>query len=228
MASESSRRTSKKKIISALNAHTVRLRGAFPCRTRSAREHSGRLSQRGIDPAYGEARSPSRSRSRSASQQTASSPQIACDGAGLLARTDNQGGCHDGKQRSIERNIAGPRAYELYTQRGGEPGKDVEDWVRAEHDFRDLMDEVYDCGDYLLIKKRGEEDTVPLSNIINVNFSTFRRGERPRITLTLALPGKFGTEISFAPPPNISFPRRNQTAEDLLARAEKARSAHAG
>lgn len=94
--------------------------------------------------------------------------------------------------------------------------------------FRDLMDEVYDCGDYLLIKKRGEEDTVPLSNIINVNFSTFRRGERPRITLTLASPGKFGTEISFAPPPNISFPRRNQTAEDLLARAEKARSAHAG
>ena len=24
------------------------------------------------------------------------------------------------------------RAYELYTQRGSEPGKDVEDWVRAE------------------------------------------------------------------------------------------------
>jgi hypothetical protein len=24
------------------------------------------------------------------------------------------------------------RAYELYVQRGGEPGKDVEDWVRAE------------------------------------------------------------------------------------------------
>ena len=94
--------------------------------------------------------------------------------------------------------------------------------------FRDLMDEVYDCGDYLLVKKRGEEDTVPLSNIINVNFSTFRRGERPRITLTLSSPGKFGTEISFAPPPNISFPRRNQTAEDLLARAAKARSAHAG
>ncbi len=27
------------------------------------------------------------------------------------------------------------RAYELYVQRGGEPGKDVEDWVRAEREL---------------------------------------------------------------------------------------------
>jgi hypothetical protein len=31
------------------------------------------------------------------------------------------------------------RAYELFVQRGGEPGKDVEDWVRAE---RELSGEV--------------------------------------------------------------------------------------
>jgi hypothetical protein len=31
------------------------------------------------------------------------------------------------------------RAYELYTQRGCEPGKDVEDWVRAE---KELVSEV--------------------------------------------------------------------------------------
>jgi len=31
------------------------------------------------------------------------------------------------------------RAYELYVQRGGEPGKDVEDWVSAE---RELSGEV--------------------------------------------------------------------------------------
>ncbi len=29
------------------------------------------------------------------------------------------------------------RAYELYLQRGGEHGKDVEDWVRAEKEMRD-------------------------------------------------------------------------------------------
>ena len=29
------------------------------------------------------------------------------------------------------------RAYELYLQRGGEHGKDVEDWVRAEKELRE-------------------------------------------------------------------------------------------
>jgi Protein of unknown function (DUF2934) len=28
------------------------------------------------------------------------------------------------------------RAYELYEQRGGEPGHDMDDWLRAEHDVR--------------------------------------------------------------------------------------------
>jgi hypothetical protein len=91
---------------------------------------------------------------------------------------------------------------------------------------RNLVDEVDDCGDYLLVKRRGEEDTVLLSTITNVSFSTDRRGAQARITLRLASPGKFGTEVSFAPPPHIymGFPRRNEIAEDLLARADKARS----
>ncbi len=29
------------------------------------------------------------------------------------------------------------RAYELYLQRSGEPGKDVEDWIRAERELSD-------------------------------------------------------------------------------------------
>ena len=28
------------------------------------------------------------------------------------------------------------RAYELYERRGGEPGHDMDDWLRAEHDVR--------------------------------------------------------------------------------------------
>ncbi len=31
----------------------------------------------------------------------------------------------------------GRRAHELYLQRGGEHGKDVEDWVRAERELSD-------------------------------------------------------------------------------------------
>jgi len=31
------------------------------------------------------------------------------------------------------------RAHELYVQRGGEAGKDVEDWVRAEKELNDKV-----------------------------------------------------------------------------------------
>jgi len=90
---------------------------------------------------------------------------------------------------------------------------------------QNCVDDVFDCGDHLLVKKAGEEDTVPFSNIINVNFSKNPQNISAQITLRLASPGKFGTEISFAPPPKIylSFPPRNEIAEDLLVRAEKAR-----
>jgi len=90
---------------------------------------------------------------------------------------------------------------------------------------RNLVDEVYDCGDSLLLRKGGEEDTVLLSNIANVNFST-----RPsRITLTLSAPGKFGSEVAFVPPPQIYFGAvpQNKIADDLIARTLKARTASA-
>jgi hypothetical protein len=90
---------------------------------------------------------------------------------------------------------------------------------------RDCADAVFDCGDHLLVQKSGEEDTVPLSNIINVNFSKNPHNISATITLTLASPGKFGAEISFAPPPKIymRFPPRNEIADQLVVRAEKAR-----
>jgi uncharacterized membrane protein YobD (UPF0266 family) len=89
----------------------------------------------------------------------------------------------------------------------------------------DCVDDVFDCGDHLLVKKSGEEDTIPFSNIINVNFSKNPQNISAQITLRLASPGKFGIEISFAPPPKIylGFPPSNEIAEDLLVRAEKAR-----
>ncbi|HEY7654025.1 MAG TPA: hypothetical protein VIG07_14480 [Methylomirabilota bacterium] len=89
-----------------------------------------------------------------------------------------------------------------------------------------LVDEVYDCDDFLLVRKGGAEERIPLSDIINVNFAM---NQRPaRITLTLASPGKFGREISFSPPPEIHLNPflRNEIAEELIARAHKARSEH--
>ena len=39
------------------------------------------------------------------------------------------------EHKEISREDIAHRAYELYVQRGEEPGKDVEDWIRAEHEL---------------------------------------------------------------------------------------------
>jgi len=89
----------------------------------------------------------------------------------------------------------------------------------------DCVDEVFDCGDHLLVKRGGEEERVPLWNIINVNFAKNPQNISAAITLRLATPGKFGSEITFRPPPRIyfGFPPRSEIAEDLVVRADQAR-----
>ena len=39
------------------------------------------------------------------------------------------------ERKELSKEEIARRAYELYTQRGCEPGKDVEDWVRAEKEL---------------------------------------------------------------------------------------------
>jgi Protein of unknown function (DUF2934) len=39
------------------------------------------------------------------------------------------------ERQELSKEEIAHRAYELYVQRGGEPGKDVEDWVRAENEL---------------------------------------------------------------------------------------------
>ena len=88
----------------------------------------------------------------------------------------------------------------------------------------DLADEVYDCGDFLLVRNRGEEDRVPLSNVMNVNASTYVNP--PRITLRLVTPGRFGNEIAFSPIAGVRLNpfAKNKIAEDLIVRVDRARS----
>lgn len=88
----------------------------------------------------------------------------------------------------------------------------------------DLADEVYDCGDYLLIRNRGEQDNVLLSNIMNVSASTFTNP--PRLTLRLVNPGKFGRDISFSPVRQFTMNpfAKNEIYEDLVVRVDRARS----
>jgi hypothetical protein len=91
----------------------------------------------------------------------------------------------------------------------------------------DLADEVYDYGDFLLIRNRGEEERVSLSNIMNVSASTYINPAR--ITLRLVNPGKFEKEIAFSPVTRFTLNpfAKNQVAEDLIVRVDQARSKRA-
>ena len=91
----------------------------------------------------------------------------------------------------------------------------------------DLADEVFDCGHALLVRNRGEEELVPLSNIMHVNVSTYINP--PRIALRLIAPGKFGSEIAFSPVTGFRLNpfAKNQVAEDLTLRVYQATSRRA-
>lgn len=87
----------------------------------------------------------------------------------------------------------------------------------------DLADEVEDHGDSLRVRKGGEEERIPLGNIMNVNASTNMSPQR--ITLRLVRPGRFGAEVAFIPAMQFSFNpfAKNPVAEDLIVRVDRAR-----
>jgi Protein of unknown function (DUF2934) len=39
------------------------------------------------------------------------------------------------ENKELSKEQIAHRAYELYVRRGGQPGKDIEDWVRAEKEL---------------------------------------------------------------------------------------------
>jgi hypothetical protein len=86
-----------------------------------------------------------------------------------------------------------------------------------------LADEVVDAGDALIVRNHGEEERVPLSNIMNVSASTLTNPAR--ITLRLAQAGRFGNEIVFSPKRTFTLNpfARNPVAEDLIVRVDGAR-----
>lgn len=87
----------------------------------------------------------------------------------------------------------------------------------------DLADEVVDYGDYLQVRYKDQQDIVYLNNIMNVSVSSNQNP--PRITLRLRTPGKFGQEVAFTPVSKFSFNlfKKNEVAEDLIVRVDKAR-----
>lgn len=88
----------------------------------------------------------------------------------------------------------------------------------------DLMDEVTDHGDHLIVKRQGRAETILLANVMNVNTTTYQNP--PRITLRLRQPCGFGDEVAFSPATGFRLNpfRKNEVAEDLIVRIDRARS----
>jgi hypothetical protein len=86
------------------------------------------------------------------------------------------------------------------------------------------MDEVFDGGDYLLVKKGDEEARIQLTNIININYSVMSNPRR--VTLSLRDECIFGNEVSFLPISsfNLSPFKKSSISEDLIKRVDEKRS----
>jgi hypothetical protein len=85
----------------------------------------------------------------------------------------------------------------------------------------DLMDEAWDAGDAIIVKKKNKEEHIQLSNIKNVSYSNFSNPQR--VTLTLRKPCLFGDEVTFSPTISFSPFKKNPIVQDLIERVDAKR-----
>jgi hypothetical protein len=85
----------------------------------------------------------------------------------------------------------------------------------------DLVDEVWDDGAQLVVRNRGQEDRIALSDIMNVSYSPLVNP--PRVTLMLRKPSIFGTEVSFSAPARFIPFAASPVIEALIRRVDAAR-----
>jgi hypothetical protein len=85
----------------------------------------------------------------------------------------------------------------------------------------DLVDEVWDAGSELLVKNKGEETHVVLTDIVNVSYSVATSPQR--VTLTLRQPTSLGKEITFAAPTTWIPFAKSPIIENLIERVDMAR-----
>jgi hypothetical protein len=89
----------------------------------------------------------------------------------------------------------------------------------------DLVDEVWDDGDTLLVKNRGQEERIALSDIKNVSYSAYV--SPPRVTLSLRRPTIFGEQISFGAPLRLIPFTTSPAIDGLIDRIDAARQRRA-
>ena len=85
----------------------------------------------------------------------------------------------------------------------------------------DLVDEVWDDGAMLVVRDKGREERIALSNIMNVSYSPLMNP--PRVTLMLRQPSNFGSEITFSAPIRFAPFAKSPVIEDLIRRVDATR-----
>jgi hypothetical protein len=85
----------------------------------------------------------------------------------------------------------------------------------------DLADEVWDDGDTLVVKKGGQEQRIPLSDIKNVNYSVMT--SPPRVVLSLRRSSVFGDQVAFCAPIRFIPFATSPIIDDLIERIDVAR-----
>jgi hypothetical protein len=85
----------------------------------------------------------------------------------------------------------------------------------------DLADQVWDDGDSLLVRNRGEELRVALADIKNVNYTPFV--SPPRVVLSLRQTTAFGDQIAFCAPVRLVPFASSPVIADLINRVDAAR-----
>ena len=87
-----------------------------------------------------------------------------------------------------------------------------------------LADEVQDGGDHLRIRRGSVEERIALTDILNVSVTVQQHPQR--IALRLARSGRLGDEIVFLPATRFRWNpfARNEVAEDLIVRVDRARA----
>jgi hypothetical protein len=90
----------------------------------------------------------------------------------------------------------------------------------------DLVDEVWDDGETLLIKNRGQEERVALRDIKNVSYSTIINP--PRVTLSVRQPTIFGDQIAFVALVRFVPFSTSPIINDLIERVDHARQGRPG
>jgi hypothetical protein len=88
-----------------------------------------------------------------------------------------------------------------------------------------LVDEVWEDGDALVVKNRGQEQRIAFGEIKNVNYSTM--SSPPRVVLSLRRPTVFGDQIAFCAPVRFMSFATNPLIDDLIERIDAARQKQA-